>query len=63
MAMLAALGVMSVGWMAVVAVLVTAQKVLPERTALDVPLALAIVALGVVIIVDPSPVPGLMPTM
>lgn len=46
MAMLVVLGVMSVGWMAVIAVLVTAQKLLPPRAALDVPLALVIVALG-----------------
>src|SRR5258708_18320434 len=58
MAMLVVLGVMSVGWMAVIAVLVTAQKLLPPRAALDVPLALPIVAFWVLIIVDPSPVPG-----
>jgi predicted metal-binding membrane protein len=63
MAMLVALGVMSVTWMAVIAVLVTAQKLLPPRAALDVPLSLAIVALGVLILVDPSPVPGLTPPM
>jgi predicted metal-binding membrane protein len=63
MAMLVAIGVMSAGWMAVTAALVTAQKVLPPRAAVDVPVALAIVALGVVIIVDPSAVPGLAPPM
>ena len=63
MAMLVALGVMSITWMAVIAVLVTAQKLLPERAALDVPLALAIVAFGVLIIVGPAPVPGLTPPM
>ena len=63
MAMLVVLGVMSVGWMALIAVLVTAQKLLPPRAALDVPLALAIVAFGVVIIVNPSLVPGLTPPM
>lgn len=63
MAMLVVLGVMSAGWMAVIAILVTAQKLLPPRAALDVPLALAIVALGVLIIVDPSLVPGLVPPM
>jgi hypothetical protein len=40
MAMLVVLGVMSPGWMAAIAVLVTAQKLLPARAALDVPLAL-----------------------
>jgi predicted metal-binding membrane protein len=63
MAMLVAVGVMSAGWMAVIAVLVTAQKLLPPSAALDVPLALAIVAFGVLIIVDPSWVPGLTPPM
>jgi predicted metal-binding membrane protein len=39
---------MSVTWMALVAVLVLAQKLLPPRAAVDVPVALAIVALGIV---------------
>jgi len=43
MAMLAVLGVMTT-WMAAIAVLVTAQKLLPLRSAVDVPLALAIAA-------------------
>ncbi|WBO65969.1 DUF2182 domain-containing protein [Streptomyces camelliae] len=60
MAMLLALGVMSLVWMSVVAVLVSAQKLLPARSVVDVPLALAIVGLGLVIVVEPSLVPGLM---
>ena len=63
MLMLVALGVMSVIWMAVIAVLVLAQKLLPANTALDVPLALAIVGLGVWIVLAPSSVPGLVPPM
>ena len=63
MAMLVVLGVMSVGWMAVITAVVTAQKLLPPRAALDVALALAIVAFGVLTIVDPSSVPGLTPPM
>jgi predicted metal-binding membrane protein len=51
MVMLVAIGVMSVAWMAVVAVLVLVQKLLPPRAAIDVPLALAIVGLGIVILV------------
>jgi hypothetical protein len=47
---------MSAGWMAAIAALVTAQKLLPPKAALEVPLALAIVAFGVVIIADPSSV-------
>ncbi len=63
MLMLVALGVMSVTWMSVITVLVLAQKFLPARAAIDVPLALAIVGLGVLTLIVPSSVPGLMPTM
>lgn len=56
-------GVMSLTWMAVVAVLATFQKLLPARTAIDVPLALAIVVLGIVILAAPSWIPGLTPGM
>jgi predicted metal-binding membrane protein len=63
MVMLVALGVMSVAWMSVIAVVVLAQKVLPAKAAIDVPLALAIVGLGVLIVVAPSSVPGLTPPM
>jgi predicted metal-binding membrane protein len=59
MLMLVALGVMSVTWMSVIAVLVLAQKLLPAKAAIDVPLALAIVGLGVLIVIAPSSVPGL----
>lgn len=59
MVMLLAVGVMSVTWMSVVAGLVLAQKLLPPRVAIDVPVALAIVALGILIIIAPSAVPGL----
>jgi predicted metal-binding membrane protein len=61
MAMLAALGVMSLFWMAIVAVLASVQKLLPARAAIDVPLALALIGLGVVIVVEPALIPGLMP--
>jgi len=63
MLMLVALGVMSVTWMLVIAALVVAQKWLPAKPAIDVPLALAIIALGVLIIAAPALVPGLMPPM
>ena len=58
MLMLVALSVMSVTWMSVIAVLVLAQKLVPARAAIDVPLALAIVGLGVLIVIAPSSVPG-----
>ncbi len=57
------LGVMNITWMAVIAVLVTFQKLLPARAVIDVPLALAIVGLGIVILVAPSWIPGLTPAM
>ena len=63
MAMLVALGVMSVTWMSVIAVLVLAQKLLPAKTAIDLPLALAIAGLGVLVVITPSLVPGLSPPM
>ena len=59
MATLVALGVMSVTWMSVIAVLALAQKLLPSIAAVDVPLALAIIGLGIWIILAPSSVPGL----
>jgi predicted metal-binding membrane protein len=63
MLVLVALGVMSVTWMSVIAAVVLAQKLLPAKAAVDVPLALAIVGLGVLIVMAPSSVPGLMPPM
>jgi predicted metal-binding membrane protein len=54
MLMQVALGVMSLTWMCVIAVLVLAQKLLPARAAIDVPIALAIVGLGILIIIAPA---------
>jgi predicted metal-binding membrane protein len=61
MSMLVALGVMSLFWMAVVAVVACAQKLLPVRAAIDVPVTLALIGLGLLIVIQPSLVPGLMP--
>jgi predicted metal-binding membrane protein len=47
MLVLLAVGVMNIAWMAVVAIVVLVQKVLPPKAALDVPAALAIIALGI----------------
>jgi predicted metal-binding membrane protein len=58
MLVLLALGVMSITWMVVIAVVVFAQKLLPSRAAVDVPVAVAIVGLGILILVAPSSVPG-----
>ncbi|MFL5826233.1 MAG: DUF2182 domain-containing protein [Thermoleophilaceae bacterium] len=63
MLILAAVGVMSVAWMSVIAVVVVAQKLLPAKAAIDLPVALALVALGGAILIAPSSVPGLMPPM
>jgi predicted metal-binding membrane protein len=63
MLVLVAVSVMSVTWMCAIAVLVLAQKLMPERAAIDLPLALAIVGLGILIVIDPSSVPGITPPM
>jgi predicted metal-binding membrane protein len=63
MLMLVALSVMSVTWMSVIAALVLAQKLLPVKAAIDVPLAVAIIGLGILVIIAPSSVPGLTPPM
>ncbi len=49
--------------MAVITVLACAQKLLPAKAALDVPLELAIISLGIWIILAPWPVPGLTPPL
>lgn len=59
MVLLLAVGVMSVPWMVVICVLVTAQKVLAPRATVDTSLAVAIVAVGLWILVGPSTVLGL----
>jgi predicted metal-binding membrane protein len=63
MLLFVALGVMSVPWMAAVAVLVFIQKVLPPDPVIDVPVAIAIVGVGILIVTAPSAVPGLLPPM
>lgn len=63
MLVLLALGVMSAAWMVVIAVLVLAQKLLPPKVAVDVPVALAVIWLGALILIAPSSVPGLLPAM
>jgi predicted metal-binding membrane protein len=47
MVVLVALGIMSLSWMAVIAALVLVQKLVPPHALVDVPVALALVALGV----------------
>jgi predicted metal-binding membrane protein len=57
MVVLVAMGVMNITWMALVAVVALAQKLVPPKASVDVALALAIVALGVIVVVAPSAVP------
>lgn len=59
MVVLVALGVMSVTWMSIIAGLILAQKLLPPRASIDVPVALAIVGIGILIVIAPSSIPGL----
>ena len=59
MAVLFVLGVMSLFWMALVAVAIFAEKVLPHGARLAVPLAVVLVALGIWVGVSPAGVPGL----
>jgi hypothetical protein len=49
---------MSLIWMSIVAVLILGQKPLPPRTSIDLPLALAIVAQGILVVLAPSAFPG-----
>jgi predicted metal-binding membrane protein len=63
MLVLVAVSVMSVTWMCAIAVLALAQKLLPARATVDVPLAFAIVGLGVLIVIAPSSIPGITPPM
>lgn len=59
MLILFALGVMSVFWMAVVAALIFAEKVLPYGERLSRVVAVAFVAFGIWVAVAPGSVPGL----
>ena len=63
MLLMAALGVMSLTWMSVVAAVVLVQKLLPPTAAIDVPVAVAIIAFGVAVLIAPSSVPGLVQPM
>jgi predicted metal-binding membrane protein len=59
MLILFSLGVMSLVWMAVVAGVIFAEKVIPWGWRLTRPLAVAFVALGIWVMAAPSTVPGL----
>ena len=59
MVVLFVLGVMSLFWMAVVAVAIFAEKVLPRGPRLAPAFAVALVALGIWVAMSPASVPGL----
>jgi predicted metal-binding membrane protein len=59
MATLFALGVMSVGWMVLVAALIAAEKLLPWRTVATRPIAILLAVLGITLAFAPEDVPGL----
>ena len=61
MAALVALDVMSLPWMAIIAVIASGQKLLPPKAAIDVPVALALIGLGLTLVVAPALIPGLTP--
>jgi predicted metal-binding membrane protein len=63
MLMQVTVSIMSVTWMSAIAALVIAQKIVPPKAAIEVPLALAIVAIGILIVIAPASVPGLTPSM
>ena len=58
-----AVGYMNLTWMAAITALVVAQKVLPVKPLVDIPVGLAIAALGYLILVHPSALPGIVPSM
>jgi len=59
MAALFALGVMSIGWMVVIAALIAIEKLLPSAATLTGASAGLLVALGVAVMFFPDRVPGL----
>jgi predicted metal-binding membrane protein len=59
MAALFALGVMSLTWMALVALLIAAEKLLPFPRAVSLAIAALLAALGIAVAVVPEHVPGL----
>ncbi len=59
MAALLALGIMSLVWMAVIAALITAERLLPRRALAATAVAVALTALGLAVALVPGDVPGL----
>lgn len=63
MAILLAISPMSILWMVVITATVVAQRMFPATWLVDIPIALAVVGLGIWILAQPSSIPGLMPPM
>jgi predicted metal-binding membrane protein len=61
MAALFALGIMSIGWMVLVAALIALEKLLPWKAVANRTVALTLVALGIAVALAPAHVPGLTP--
>jgi predicted metal-binding membrane protein len=59
MAALFALGVMSIGWMAFIAALIAAEKLLPWRVLANRGIAVLLLVLGLSVAITPASVPGL----
>jgi len=59
MAALLALGVMSVGWMVLVAALIATEKLLPWRTIATRGIAVLLAVLGIALAFAPEDMPGL----
>jgi predicted metal-binding membrane protein len=59
MASLFALGVMSIAWMAFVAALIAAEKMLPWRRAATYGTAVILLLLAVLLVAAPDAIPGL----
>jgi predicted metal-binding membrane protein len=59
MAALLALGAMSLVWMAVIAALITAERLLPRRALAATAVAVTLTALGLAVALVPADVPGL----
>src|SRR3954449_12463088 len=58
MGALFALGVMSLGWMALIAALIAIEKLLPSRVVANYSVAAVLAILGIALLVNPSVVPG-----
>ena len=58
MAALFALGVMSLGWMALVTIFIVAERLLPWPTTARVAIALSLLVLGLGVAFFPADVPG-----